>query len=61
MSAAREQWHIPEDRLPPDGQVVDCMTSSGAVVKLKRIGNLWFVEDGSMYVYYVPQFWREPR
>jgi hypothetical protein len=25
---------------------------------LKRIGNLWFVPDGSMYVYYRPTHYR---
>jgi len=24
---------------------------------LKRIGNLWFLPDGSMYVYYTPTHW----
>lgn len=27
--------------------------------ELKRQGNLWFVPDGSMYVYYTPTHWRE--
>lgn len=26
---------------------------------LKKIGNLWFFPDGSMYVYYWPTHWRE--
>ena len=26
---------------------------------LKRSGRLWFVPDGSMYVYYTPTHWRE--
>lgn len=26
---------------------------------LKRSGSLWFVPDGSMYVYYEPTHWRE--
>ncbi len=26
--------------------------------ELKRSGNLWFVPDGSMYVYYTPTHWR---
>jgi Protein of unknown function (DUF551) len=26
--------------------------------KLKRQGTLWFVSDGSMYVYYRPTHWR---
>lgn len=25
---------------------------------LRRTGNLWFVPDGSMYVYYRPTHWR---
>lgn len=25
---------------------------------LKRKGRLWFIPDGSMYVYYEPKFWR---
>lgn len=27
--------------------------------ELKRMGNLWFVPDGSMYVYYRPTHWRQ--
>ena len=26
---------------------------------LKRRGSLWFVPDGSMYVYYTPTHWRD--
>jgi hypothetical protein len=25
---------------------------------LRRIGRLWFLPDGSMYVYYTPTHWR---
>lgn len=28
------------------------------VQALKRSGRLWFVPDGSMYVYYTPTHWR---
>lgn len=28
------------------------------VQPLKRKGSLWWVEDGSMYVYYEPTHWR---
>lgn len=28
------------------------------IAKLTRKGNLWFVLDGSMYVYYTPTHWR---
>lgn len=26
--------------------------------KLKRVGRLWYVPDGSMYVYYEPTHWQ---
>lgn len=26
----------------------------------ERSGNLWFVPDGSMYVYYRPTHWKQP-
>lgn len=28
--------------------------------QLKRIGRLWFLPDGSMYVYYWPTHWKVP-
>lgn len=32
------------------------------VQKLKRVDNLWFLPDGSMYVYYTPTHWsKEPK
>ncbi len=44
--------------LPREGVVVETVSPSGEVVNLKLLGNLWFLADGSMYVYYVPVFWR---
>jgi hypothetical protein len=50
----------------------DCLPSEGVIVKtkiddrqgcrnegmhLKRHGNLWFIPDGTMYVYYTPTHW----
>lgn len=47
---------------PLDGVVVDTKIDdekgSRNEQPLKRRGNLWFVEDGSMYVYYRPTHWR---
>jgi len=55
----REQdWFSPKYKLPPEGVVVNTMNSVGQVSQLKRRGGLWFVPDGCMYVYYVPQFWK---
>ena len=44
--------------LPPKGVVVDTISPGGLAARLKRIDGLWFFEDDSMYVYYVPEFWR---
>lgn len=51
-------WTPTSKQLPPEGQVVQAMDSGGQVHRLKRMGRLWFVEDGSMYVYFTPGFWR---
>lgn len=65
MSPASEQiilnagWHRLSTLLPPKGVVVEVMTSSGDTGQLKLVGRLWFMPDGSMYVYYTPEFWRE--
>jgi hypothetical protein len=48
--------------LPPDGQIVQTKIDDDRgernVQDLKRIGALWFMPDGSMYVYYTPTHWR---
>lgn len=55
------EW-IPCDReLPPDGTVVDTLSEGGVEQPLKRCQRLWFVPDGSMYVYYTPVAWRRPK
>lgn len=46
----------------PDRTVVETKIDDEKGVRneqtLKRIGNLWFYPDGSMYVYYMPTHWR---
>lgn len=44
--------------LPLEGQVVETMDSGGHVQPLVRSGNLFYFPDMSMYVYYMPKFWR---
>lgn len=44
--------------LPPNGLVVDAMDSGGHVQPLKRKGNFWWFPDDSMYVYFVPTYWK---
>lgn len=52
-------WNQTKDVLPPESQVVDTLSEGGTQQTLKRVGNLWFFPDGSMYVYYTPKYWAE--
>lgn len=56
-------WIRVSDRLPTENKVVDTIIDDGKFIrnmqKLKRKGNLWYIPDGSMYVYYTPTHWRE--
>jgi hypothetical protein len=56
------EWIVCSDRLPPDGELVeskiDDRLGKRNEVRLKRSGRLWFVPDGSIYVYYTPTHWR---
>lgn len=49
-------------REAPDGVEVETKIDDDGGVRnvqtLKRSGNLWFVPDGSMYVYYTPTHYR---
>lgn len=55
-------WTRTEDELPEEGAIVDTKIDDGQGVRnegtLKYQGRLWFVPDGSMYVYYAPTHWR---
>lgn len=51
-------WTRVDKELPAKGVVVDTISPGGLEAKLQLIDGLWFVADGSMYVYYVPEFWR---
>lgn len=57
-----QDWIKIQDELPPHGAVVqtkiDDENGERNVQNLKLQGNLWFVPDGSMYVYYRPTHWR---
>lgn len=49
----------PYDReLPRNGELVMVRTPGGDERLLRRDGTLWFVPDGSMYVYFAPVAWR---
>ncbi len=51
-------WTPAASTQPPEGVVVQCMDSGGHVQDLVRKGRLYFYPDMSMYVYYVPRFWK---
>ncbi len=42
----------------PEGVVVETRVNDGEVTKLKRRKRLWFVPDGTMYVYFTPTHYR---
>lgn len=56
-------WIGSREFLPPENKVVEtCIYDHKGrrnQQPLQRRGNLWYVEDGSMYVYYTPTHWRE--
>jgi hypothetical protein len=56
------EWIDVGDELPPDGVMVETRISDGNgernIQTLKRHGKLWYLPDGSMYVYYTPTHWR---
>lgn len=62
MSAVEQKleadWVNPKNQLPPEGAVVWTMDSAGKVNTLLFAGRLWWFPDRSMYVYYVPKFWK---
>ena len=55
-------WILVADRLPEEGRVVETKISDWRgernIARLYRRGKLWFLPDGSMYVYYTPTHWR---
>ena len=54
-----DQWTRVEQSLPPENALVDTISPGGIQQTLRRRGNLWFVPDGSMYIYYTPMMWRK--
>lgn len=62
MTAEPEQWIACKDELPPIGEVVITKIDDEKGVRnieaLRRTGRLWFMHDGSMYVYYTPTHWK---
>ena len=57
------KWIEVSATLPPEGKRVetkiDDIYGCRNQQKLVRNGRLWFLADGSMYVYYTPTHWRK--
>jgi hypothetical protein len=55
-------WIKLSDQQPPEGKVImtklDDEKGERNIALLKRRGRLWFVPDGSIYVYYTPTHWK---
>jgi hypothetical protein len=56
-------WKSTDSGLPPVNVVVDTKIHDADGCRneqpLKWSGRVWFLADGSMYVYYRPTHWRE--
>jgi hypothetical protein len=62
FEACTDDWTSVRSLLPPENEVVDTKIDDVEGVRnqqpLKRQKNLWFLPDGSMYVYCTPTHWR---
>lgn len=53
-----KRWISVDKQLPPEDVIVQVKLGNRRIVDhLKRKGKLWFLADGSMYVYYTPTHW----
>lgn len=56
------QWTAIAAAPPPENKVVLTVISDAQGIRneqpLKRQGRLWWLPDGSMYVYYTPTHWK---
>lgn len=56
-------WYKTSERLPEEGIIVDTKIEDEHgcrnMQQLYRRGNLWYLADGSMYVYYIPTHWKD--
>lgn len=55
-------WHKTSQELPPENVIVRTKIHDEKGCRnetfLFRQGNLWFLANGSMYVYYTPTHWK---
>jgi hypothetical protein len=58
MADISPPWHETSRELPPENVLVETISAGGMPSQLRRSGNLWFLRDWSMYVYYEVKWWR---
>jgi len=55
---SNRDWNRPDLVVPPEGEEIATMNSQGQVQNLIFDNGRWWFPDKSMYVYYVPKFWK---
>lgn len=59
------EWIETKNKLPAEGIIVDTKIDDSKGCrneqKLSRRGNLWFIPNSDVYVYYTPTHWRKWR
>ena len=55
---AGPEWIHIKNRLPPENTILETISEGGEKAELILADGLWWLKDRSMYVYYVPRFWR---
>ena len=51
-------WNRTDTTLPPENEILRVITESGDERELLFYNGLWFLPDKSMYVYFVPVYWK---
>lgn len=61
--AMTTEWIEVRKQRPPENELVDTKIDDENGVRneqpMKLSRNLWWIRDGSMYVYYAPTHWRK--
>jgi len=57
-----DNWISVDEQPPNDGEIVDTKIDDWMGIRneqpLKKQGNIWYVPNGEIYVYYRPTHWK---